>query len=177
MKSTKIVLMFVAIAVFLPLAMGSSGCSTGSSKVQQRDSKITETYAKRFEAAVPYPLDLMKTSLERQNLRRRLLLENQPNKIGYVYIINFGKVIGYYVIKGKVSSTQSQLTITQQVTAAPNNGSATVDSMGDDGSYGPNEGGQNGVFFFTASGTWVETDLEFLYADQPLPIDVPLLGK
>jgi len=90
-----------------------------------------------------------------------------------VYLFTFsGQVIGYYVISGKVSSTSSQMTSSQQVSncdTGSNGGSCTAtESIGDDGSYGPEEGGSFGVFFFTTSGTLVETDQPFLVSDQPI---------
>ena len=54
-------------------------------------------------------------------------------------------------------------------------GGCSVASIGDDGSFGPNEGGDRGVFFFTATGVMVETTLDWVYSDAPLQIDVPNL--
>ena len=46
----------------------------------------------------------------------------------------------------------------------------TNDAIGDDGSYGPDEGGDKGVFFFTTAGTLVETDQPFMVSSQPIKI-------
>ena len=87
-----------------------------------------------------------------------------------------GTVIGYYVINGKVSSTGSEMTSTQEVSncdtgSSGNSGSCSVtDAIGDDGSYGPEEGGQNGVFFYTSTGTLVETDEPFVVSSAPIAI-------
>lgn len=122
----------------------------------------------------PYPVNQMQNSLERANLVKRLLAFNNPKKIGYLYITSFGKFVGYYTIEGKISSTQSELTNTQQHW---NNGSGdtVIESIGDDGTFGPEEGGDAGTFFFTTSGVMVETDLDWIYSDKPLHIDVPNL--
>jgi len=128
-------------------------------------------------AAVPYPLSQMKDSLERRNIRERLLRFNKPQKIGYLYVLSFGKFVGYYVVKGKVSSVQSQMTSQTQTykDGRDDNASGQIPSIGDDGSFGPNEGGDRGVFFFTTQGVMVETTLDWVYSDAPLNIDVPNL--
>lgn len=108
--------------------------------------------------------------LERENLSRRLTQYNSSGDTNYVYVFagNTGQVIGYYVIRGKVSSTSSQMTSTQVNVDCNNNTSCTDDAIGDDGSYGPEEGGQSGVFFFTTTGTLIETDLPFLVSSAPV---------
>lgn len=156
-----------------------AGC-TDSPKptAQQQGQSQTEQAYRQQAAAVPYPASQLKDSLERRNIRERLLRTNRPNAIGYVYVMSFGKIIGYYTIKGKVSSTQSQMTTDQLIqTEHPYSGAdysyAVVNAPGDDGSYGINE---PGIFFFTTDGAMVETDLDYIVADQPLPVDVPLLN-
>jgi hypothetical protein len=140
--------------------------------------KATDRIARQQLTSVPYPEAQMKDSLERRNLRERLIRFNKANKVGYLYVMSFGKFVGYYVVKGKVSSTQSQMTNADQTWDCGDSCTAVVESMGDDGSFGPNEGGNRGVFFFTSSGVMVETTLDWVYSDAPLRIDVPnLLAK
>lgn len=137
--------------------------------------KQTDRIANQQLNSVPYPEAQMKDSLERRNLRERLLRFNKPQKVGYLYLMSFGKFVGYYVVKGKISSVQSQMTQTDQTWDCGDSCTAVVDSMGDDGSFGPNEGGDRGVFFFTSTGVLVETTLDWVYSDAPLTIDVPNL--
>jgi hypothetical protein len=116
--------------------------------------------------------------LEQKNLAKRLTYFNSKGSTGYVYLLapNTNQVIGYYVISGKVSSTGSQLTSTQAIThcmsgSSQDGGSCAVtDAMGDDGSYGPEEGGPNGVFFFTTAGTLIETVMPWVYSSQPIKL-------
>lgn len=151
----------------------------GKPKWQKNDELTSDRIATQLIAAVPYPSALMRDSLERRNLRERLLRFNKPQKIGYLYVMSFGKFVGYYVVKGKVSSVQSQMTTSQQTwDCGGMDGGCAVASIGDDGSFGPNEGGDAGIFFFTSSGVMVETTLDWIYSDAPLKIDVPnLLSK
>ncbi|GAC1521691.1 MAG: hypothetical protein NVS3B1_06230 [Marmoricola sp.] len=156
----------ISIAV---LAIGLTGCSGSSSgpSAQQSGQSQTETAFKQQSAAVPYPVTALTDSTERRNLRERLLRFNKPNRLGYVYIFNFGKVIGYYTIEGKISNPDSQMTTQQLIQSGDCNGgcAVTVTAPGDDGSYGANE---RGIFFFTTEGALVETSNDYLYSDQPI---------
>jgi len=127
-------------------------------------------------------------SMEMVNDGRRDLTLNNPNHIGYVYVYSqTGTLITFYTIKGKVSSTQSQLTETQDIVDDKNcvsgddsgQGGGTigacsnvVDSIGDDGTYGGEEGGPSGVFFFTTAGALVELggNTNWFYSDAPLAL-------
>lgn len=153
--------------------LGSGAALVGCSSVDQSQRQAqatTEAYSSKLTSAEPYPLSQMNDSAERANLRERLLRMNDPSKVGYVYEMSqTGQVIAEYTIKGKVSSTQSQLTNTQNCTA-PNNSDncgVALDSMGDDGSYGAEE---PGIFFFTTSGVLVEWDGPYQYSDAPLTL-------
>lgn len=166
-------LILAALTAVSLAACDSAPKETAQSKGQAQ----TEQAFGQQSTAVPYPADQLKDSLERRNIRERLLRTNKPNAIGYVYVMSFGKIIGYYTIKGKVSSTQSQMTtdqLIQKVCYSGSCGSEVVNAPGDDGSYGANE---PGIFFFTTEGAMVETNLDYIVADQPLPVDVPLLNK
>lgn len=114
----------------------------------------------------------LKDSLEIKNLETKLKRENDPNAVRYVYLISFAQPIGYYVIKGKVSSSGSQLAPEDEIIDRYE-GDLAVDSAQDDGTYGT---GDPGIFFFTADGTMVSTTLDYIESDAPLPIDVPRLG-
>lgn len=109
-------------------------------------------------------------SLECRNLKERERRNSQPNAIGYVYLYNFdGSVKGYFTIKGKVSSTQSQMGAMDTI-VDPCSSSFCPEIMeapGDDGSYGPNE---DGIFFFTTEGVMVTYSGEYVLSDAPLKL-------
>lgn len=117
-------------------------------------------------------------TLEKKNLEEKRKREEDPNAIGYVYVMSFGKIIGYYVTKGKISSNGSQATPEDEVlwTCKTNHGCqpVVVDGPQDDGSYGD---GDPGIFFFTEGGAKVVTNLDYIHMDAPLAIEVPLLKK
>lgn len=116
-------------------------------------------------------------SMEQKNLKEKIRRdEASADKIGYVYIMSFGKFIGYYTIKGKISSDGSQLNPQDDIICRYSSDSCqAVDGPQDDNTYGD---GDPGVFFFTTEGAMVVTNLDYLYADQPIAaaIDVPKLN-
>jgi hypothetical protein len=151
----KIITILAAIA----LVLGLSACE---------DNDTAKQYKQGAKAAD-------KRSLEKTNLERKLKLDDNPSIVGYVYIVSFAKPMGYYVIKGKVSSSGSQIAPESEI-VDPCSGSycpSVVDGPQDDGTYGT---GDPGIFFFLTNGTMVVTSLDYIYSTQPLPIDVPRLG-
>lgn len=174
----KVVAGFTAIG--LGVALTAGGCDDQpKSGAQNEGQHQTEQAFAQQSAAVPYPADKLKDSQERRNLRERLLRQNNPNAVSYVYVLSYAKPLGYYTIKGKVSSTQSQMTTSTFVEGHSDTGGGNIayEAPGDDGSYGPNEAG---IFFFTTEGVMVQTSLDYIISDQPIAVgefDVPKLNK
>jgi len=170
----KILAALIALTALVALTACSEEPKADS---HEEGQKLTEEAFDAQSKAVPYPVKDLKDTVERRNLRERLLRFNEPDKIGYVYIISFGKFLGYYTIEGKISSTQSQMTPSDLVIKADfGEGweSQVVEAPGDDGSYGPNE---DGAFFFTTEGVMVQTSSEYIYSDAPLAVaNVPELN-
>ena len=115
----------------------------------------------------------IKDSLEKKNLEKKRAREEAPDAIRYLYLMNFGQIVGYYVTKGKISSNGSQIGPENDIVYAHGNPNV-VDSAKDDGTYGV---GDPGIFFFTTDDVMVETSLDYIQSDQPLAIDVPRLRK
>ncbi len=182
-------LLLAAVAV-LAACTGSSTADTATNN-QTKQNNISGAIAAMFDRVVPYPYakcDVNGCSttppsdpLELKNLAFRLQSYNSKGSTNYVYIFQFGggAPVGYYVIQGKVSSTGSQMTSTDVNVTCNGSTSCTNLAPGDDGSYGPSEGGQFGVFFRTAAGALVETDLPFLVSNAPIPtyVNIPQLQK
>jgi hypothetical protein len=117
-----------------------------------------------------------KETLEKKNLARKLKLDEDANRVGYVYLMSFSKFIGYYTIKGKISSNGSQLEPEDQILQPYSGGERfVVDGPQDDGTYGE---GDPGIFFFTTEDVMVTTNLDYMYSSQPIPsaIQVPKLN-
>ncbi len=118
-------------------------------------------------------------TLEKKNLAAKKDREEDPNAVRYVYLYTFGDPMGYYVTKGKISSSGSQRTPEQDIHYTCSSGGncthVVVDGAKDDGSYGQ---GDPGIFFFLADGTMIETSFDYLIADKPIQaVNVPLLGQ
>lgn len=171
----------VPVALLCTVLFAAESCDEEEQKSDshEKGQALTEKAFDQQSKAVPYPADDLRDSIERRNLRERLLRQNDPDRIGYVYILSFGKFIGYYTIKGKVSSTQSQMTPSDLTTrwdcGAECGSELVLEAPGDDGSYGPNE---PGIFFFTTDGTMVQVSTDYIYSDQPLSVNnVPELNS
>ncbi len=166
---------FMALMAALVASAVLVACSHGVSakSSQGRGQSTTEAFARKLLAARPYPLGAMNDSAERANLAERLVRLNDPHKIGYLYGLSAtGQVMAFWTIKGKPSSTGSQLTNSQTVvdgSGSDGGGNVPVDSMGDDGTYGPEECSGQGVFAFTAdSNSLIEWCGPWFYSDAPL---------
>ena len=145
-----------------------------------------QSITKDLQQSQPTPTDI-DYSLERYNLIRRAYWVNGQREkalslpcpvekpLGYVVLMLEGVgVVGNYVIDGKVSSLNSFLTPDSEYyeysageTSKKNNWLADVD-----GSYGEND---NGIFFFTTDGKYIEWTGTYIYSDIPYIVDDPIL--
>jgi hypothetical protein len=129
------------------------------------------------------PMPTITKSLERENIINRLKLLNDENKVFYVYLISYGKVMAFYTAKGKVTSLNSYINSQQRVIrdencvndyGGGNEGRRAcyfvIDTPDIDGSYGENA---DGVFFFTTEGAYVEWKGEYMVSDYPLKLSTP----
>jgi len=132
-----------------------------------REQLVTEASQSNFNKN--QPPKLLKWSLERENLNARNKRWNDPNKISYIYLLSdMGTCVGYFPIKGKVSSVNSKLTTNQQLIKGGGNHNygyinGVVESPSMDGSYGSNG---DAVFFFLTDGTYMEWAGKYLLCDN-----------
>lgn len=167
-----------AILILACTALTINGCGTREhhderfhAGTQDKEVKITEHNQIRLMAAVPPPS--LENSVERANLKRRLETFNKSDKISYIYLVSFGKVMAFYPIKGKVSSVNSLLTTPEQLKCERGYQSIACTAVASpdlDGSYGSNG---DGIFFYTTEGIYVEWNDKYLLADQPLKLSTP----
>lgn len=150
-----------------------SGCyEVKNTTAKQEQAKTEQNQAKLLIAQPPPALNW---SLERDNITKRTSLWNDPAKVSYIYLVNYGKVMAFYVIKGKVSSVNSQITNPEQIVwdrvyAGGEPQANVLPSPSEDGSYGTNG---DAVFFFTADGTYVEWAGDYMLCDKPLKLSTP----
>lgn len=182
-ESMKKSVIFGAIALSAGLLFAACDPTTASSFSAQ--SQTLEQNQDKLIQAVPIPQ--LTTSQERLNISKRAQLFDNENKISYIYLISYGKVMTFYTVKGKVSSLNSYMSPQEQlvnsegipcVTAdhvvnnSPGCGSSAnvIQAPDVDGSYGTNT---DGIFFFTAQGAYVEWKGDYMMADQPLQLSTP----
>ena len=113
-------------------------------------------------------------SLERYNLIRRAYWVNGHREkantlpceiekpLGYIVLFSGPTVVGSFIVDGKVTCLNSFLT--------PDSTSPDGYWLADvDGSYGQND---DGIFFFTPDGKYIEWTGDYLYSDIPFEIDI-----
>jgi len=178
----RIITALVLIAILFTLV----GCTDTSGT--RADTDRTIEAANDLQTKQPTPTDF-DYSLERYNLIRRAYWVNgQRDKaealpcpiadppLGYIVLFTgSGSVVGRFIVEGKVTSLNSYLTpdseyyeVSSGSTYANNKWLADVD-----GSYGVND---NGIFFFTPDGKYIEWTGQYLYSDIPFEISDPILN-
>jgi hypothetical protein len=173
----------LSVVLFIILAITLSGCVRSEGGTQSKEAQATEENQKGLRER--YPVPKLDNSLELENLNRRLEFVNDSQRVSYVYLLDHGKVITFYSIKGKVSSLNSYSTTSEQLvdglgrlcgtwdqkTGVRVDGPCyTVESPDLDGSYGDNG---DGIFFFTTDGVYVEWRGNYMLASEPLKISTP----
>lgn len=145
-----------------------SDCPTSTNEI-----KNTATVTNKLIQAVPIPQ--LENSQERINVAKRAEIFSKSDKISYIYLVNYGKVMAFYTVKGKVSSLRSYMAPMEKIlkyNGEPcdynNSASCYVVASADiDGTYGENV---EGIFFFTTEGAYVEWKGDYMMSDQPLKL-------
>ena len=169
--------------------MVATGCLVGCDleDTTSQDVIMQQEVAKTLANNQPTPKDI-DYSLERYNLIKRAYWVNGQREkantlvceiekpLGYIVLFTeSGAVVGSFVVDGKVTSLNSYLTPDSEYyelvngSAGPyyNNWLADVD-----GSYGAND---DGVFFFTTDGKYIEWTGTYLYSDIPFVVEDPIV--
>lgn len=146
----------------------------------QRQQEVTDTLSSGQQT----PTDI-NYSLERYNLIRRTYWVNGQREkanslvceiekpLGYIALFtDNGAVVEKFIVDGKVSSLNSFLTPDSIDEYVGSGGVKTIELADVDGSYGEND---NGIFFFTPDGKYVEWTGTYLYSDIPFEISDPIL--
>lgn len=170
MKFTRKKAALVGVALVALLLTTAGSC--GGEDTEQNDPVANANYEAQKKSV---PIPNLSDSLERRNIAEHLKRNNQPDRTRYLYVYTrTGAPIGYYIIKGKVTSAGAQLTPTDDI-VDPCSSSycpTVVQGPTDDGSYGGDEGG---IYFFTSDGIEIQTNLDWVVTDAPMKIDAPQL--
>ena len=171
---------FAVILVAMMACMSLAGCEYVP-PASEIDKNATITIGNKLADAQPTPRDI-DFSLERYNLIKRAYWVNGQREkaesvicsvekpLGYIVLFAGNAVVGSFIVDGKVSSLNSYLTPDSEYYSG---GDYHVDWLPDvDGTYGEND---NGIFFFTPDGKYIEWTGEYLYSDIPFIIADPVV--
>ena len=151
-----------------------SVCALTGCDDENKERAAQERNINAAMSAIPIPQ--MSYYQERRTIANWAKRWDTPNLPCYVYLVSYGKIIGYYVTNGKPSSTRSYI-LPEVKHNNHGNGGCCLEPVADlDGTYGQNN---PGIRFFTAEGTAVEwggSGASYLYSDAPLPLNVPVLN-
>jgi|GEM_PF-510649 len=190
MKGIKLMKLSAIGVILIAMTMGQAapdGCEGARPAGAGADMRRQVAISDQMQDAQKTPTDI-RFSLERYNLIRRAYWVNgmrekalsmpcKVNKpIGYIVLVTGnGSILGAFVVDGKLSSLKSYLTPISEayeivyggVSRYVNNWLSDVD-----GCYGDND---DGVFFFTPDGKYIEWKGAYLYSDIPFTVKDPVL--
>lgn len=147
------------------MLMSATGCESVQTTQDIENGKVEENQ-KRLMAETDIPI--LKTSLERQAIRKRLELFEDENKVSYIYLISFGKVMAFYTIKGKVTSGSKRMTTNEKLVngdAGEWQGDFIMEAPSLDGTYGSSDAY---IFFWTTDGAYIQWNDCYMISDRPL---------
>lgn len=187
----KKILTVLAAIMTMCILVGCAEAYASTTTYNTRDDiENTTAVASSLAERQPTPTDI-DYSLERYNLIRRAYWVNGQREKANMLVCEIEKPLGYialftdngavvekFIVDGKVSSLNSFLTpdsewYEQEYYGDGDSYNGANDWLADvDGSYGEND---NGIFFFTTDGKYVEWTGTYLYSDIPFEIEDPIL--
>ena len=182
-KTVRTISLIVVIVLALLVLTGCSDIPT--TKGTKADVQAQITVANMLTDNQPTPTDI-NYSLERYNLIRRAYWVNGQREkanalvcavekpLGYIVLFAGNTVVGNFVVDGKVTSLNSFLSPDSEYYEYSYGKRQTYNKwLADvDGSYGEND---DGIFFFTTDGKYIEWTGEYLYSDIPFIVDSPVV--
>lgn len=186
-KIIKISILAIIMVAGLVVLTGCTETTSNTMKNTREDVKSTLAIGDKLTNNQSTPTDI-NYSLERYNLIRRAYWVNGQRErantlvcevekpLGYIALfLENGSCAGRFVVDGKVTSLNSYLTPDSEYYELIYGGTYTKENkwIADvDGSYGEND---NGIFFFTTDGKYVEWTGTYLYSDIPFEIQNPVV--
>ena len=178
-KTVRVVSLLVGVVLALLALTGCSNIPTA--KGTKADVQAQITVANVLTGNQPTPTDI-NYSLERYNLIRRAYWVNGQREkanalacavekpLGYIVLFAGNTVVGNFIVDGKVTSLNSFLSPDSEYYEYSYGEHRTYNKwLADvDGSYGEND---DGIFFFTPDGKYIEWTGEYLYSDIPFIVD------
>lgn len=180
----------IIVIILIIMGLCVTGCDVleESTSNTEKDVNNTLKIGNKLVSSQKTPTDI-DYSLERYNLIKRAYWVNGmrdkarslPSPIADMplgYIVLFtesGSVVGKFTVDGKVTSLNSYLTPDSEYYEIVYGGTYSKENkwLPDvDGSYGSND---NGIFFFTTDGKYIEWTGTYLYSDIPFIVSNPIV--
>ena len=175
---------FIIVFVTIALIFSMCGCTVEAGG-SVTDMVNTMNTANTLQQNQPTPTDI-DYSLERYNLIRRAYWVNGQREkantlvcpiekpLGYIALFAGNAIVGTFIVDGKVTSLNSYLTPDSEYYEHSGGEYRSYNAwLADvDGSYGEND---NGIFFFTPDGKYIEWTGIYLYSDIPFTVDNPIV--
>jgi hypothetical protein len=174
MKNKRWLLALIPIAAIALMADSCDSQSPNADATQNQQQEQQTVVNNQVKLQQVEPVPVLSDSLERKNIITRLNTFNDPNKVSYIYLISYGKVMSFYTIKGKVTSGNKRLTSTDQIVddgdPSTSDTKKVVEAPELDGTYGNSN---PYIFFWTTSGVYVQWSGDYMLVDQPLQLSTP----
>lgn len=107
MRMKKLTLAMALMTIVSSFVIAGCEIEESESEAQLKD-KVANTNNLMKATKTPK----MEKSLERENIRQRLLVSNDPTTLQWIYPMSAGHVLGRFPVKGKVTSGSKRLTPT-----------------------------------------------------------------
>ena len=162
MKNFKLLSFIIVLSTLL------ISCGPHVPNQQEIEQKAVEDNIKKLSAETELP-NLTK-SLERVNIKKRLELFEDENKVSYIYLTSFGRVMFFFTVKGKVSSGSKRMTTNQKLESGDGGESYSdfvMEAPSLDGTYGSSD---EYIYFWTTDGTYIQWNGEYMLCDKPLKL-------
>ena len=175
----------ITILLFVVFAGVLTGCDLDSSGARQ-DTQRTVDAANQLQIRQPTPTDI-EYSIPRWLLSRRAYFVNGQREkarnlpcpiadvpLGHIVLLSdSGAIVGKFIVEGMVISLNTYLTPDSEYFEITSPSTYFNKWLADiDGTYGMND---NGVFFFTPDGLYMEWNGNYLYTDMPIIISDPII--
>jgi predicted small secreted protein len=186
---------FLLLLMIMIMSFALAGCFYETTDGSDADIQNQFDLAERMAEQQPTPTDV-EYSLERYNLIRRAYWVNGmrdvamalqspvPLPLGYIVLFSGPTIVAQFTVSGKVSSLNHFLTpdyISDYCYDIEHDGDnigsstasvCTVEMPDVDGTYGYND---DGIFFFTPAGYYIEWTGDYLYTDYFISIENPVV--
>lgn len=159
---------YLALVMLAALILSACEDDSGLAPVKQSQSERAKAAAESIRFTENAEID---------NIKKRLELTADPGLLGYVALINsIGQIVLYTPVEGKITSGGKRLTSPQRFVEGDTGqwyGDFVMDAPSDEGTWGHSN---PYVYFWTPAGQYIQTDMEYVYSDQPFRLsEEPLL--